>query len=174
MSMISKNRAILQFRIVNYFLRTFGPSTSIFMLRIVPLYFLCLYRQTRQRYSLHGSASSAVLMILFAYSLVGLEGLLGTGWLDGLKAAAVAVVALAVLGMARSLLPTVPALALPWRPRSWPWRFPRPGAKSAPLRWVARSASRSCATARRAIPLRCRSPSRAPLRWPRSSPSLPC
>jgi len=46
---------------------------------------------------------SAVLMILFAYSLVGLEGLLGTGWLVGLKAAAVAVVALAVLSMARTL-----------------------------------------------------------------------
>ena len=48
---------------------------------------------------------SAVLMILFASSVVGLEGLLGTGWLDGLKAAAVAVVALAVLSMARTLTP---------------------------------------------------------------------
>src|SRR4029077_8562558 len=51
---------------------------------------------------------SAVLMILFAYSLVGLEALLGTGWLDGLKDAAVAVVALAVLSMARTLAPDRP------------------------------------------------------------------
>jgi len=55
---------------------------------------------------------SAVLMILFAYSLVGLEGLLGTGWLDGLKAAAVAVVALAVLSMARTLAPDRPRATL--------------------------------------------------------------
>jgi chromate transporter len=48
---------------------------------------------------------SAVALVLFAYSLVGLEGVLGTGWLHGLKVAAVAVVALAVLGMARSLAP---------------------------------------------------------------------
>src|SRR6185295_10130981 len=48
---------------------------------------------------------SAIALVLFAYSLVGLEGALGTGWLHGLKVAAVAVVALAVLGMARSLTP---------------------------------------------------------------------
>jgi chromate transporter len=48
---------------------------------------------------------SAIALVLFAYSLVGLEGVLGTGWLHGLKVAAVAVVALAVLGMARSLAP---------------------------------------------------------------------
>jgi chromate transporter len=48
---------------------------------------------------------SAIALVLFAYSLVGLEGALGTGWLHGLKVAAVAVVALAVLGMARSLAP---------------------------------------------------------------------
>src|SRR5262245_6407714 len=48
---------------------------------------------------------SAIGLVLFAYSLVGLEGALGTGWLHGLKVAAVAVVALAVLGMARSLAP---------------------------------------------------------------------
>jgi chromate transporter len=48
---------------------------------------------------------SAVALVLFAYSLVGLEGILGTGWLHGLKVAAVAVVALAVLGMGRSLAP---------------------------------------------------------------------
>ncbi|HEU0060505.1 MAG TPA: chromate efflux transporter [Hyphomicrobiaceae bacterium] len=55
---------------------------------------------------------SALLMILFAYSLVGLEGRLGSGWLDGLKAAAVAVVALAVLSMARTLAPDRPRATL--------------------------------------------------------------
>jgi chromate transporter len=48
---------------------------------------------------------SAIALVLFAYSLVGLQSALGTGWLHGLKVAAVAVVALAVLGMARSLAP---------------------------------------------------------------------
>jgi chromate transporter len=67
---------------------------------------------------------SALALVVFAHSLVGLEGLLGTGWLHGLKVAAVAVVALAVLSMARSLAPdreratlavfgTVIALAFP-------------------------------------------------------------
>ena len=48
---------------------------------------------------------SAILMVGFAYgaSALGAEG--GTGWIQGLKAAAVAVVAHAVLGMARSLAP---------------------------------------------------------------------
>ena len=48
---------------------------------------------------------SAIALVLFAYSLASLEGALGTGWLHGLKVAAVAVVALAVLGMARALAP---------------------------------------------------------------------
>jgi chromate transporter len=48
---------------------------------------------------------SALALVLFAYSLAGLEGMLGVGWLHGLKVAAVAVVANAVLGMARSLAP---------------------------------------------------------------------
>jgi chromate transporter len=48
---------------------------------------------------------SALLMIGFAYGF----GALGTGgWLDGMKAAAVAVVAHAVLGMAQSLAPDRP------------------------------------------------------------------
>lgn len=63
---------------------------------------------------------SALILILFAYSVVGLESLLGTGWLTGLKAAAVAVVALAVASMARSLAPTVPAPVSRWRRRSSP------------------------------------------------------
>jgi chromate transporter len=48
---------------------------------------------------------SAVALVLFAYGLSEFGSALGTGWLHGLKVAAVAVVALAVLGMARSLAP---------------------------------------------------------------------
>src|SRR6266705_2429795 len=47
---------------------------------------------------------SAVAMVLFAYG-VGVLGHVGLGWLHGLKVAAVAVVAQAVLGMARTLAP---------------------------------------------------------------------
>ena len=47
---------------------------------------------------------SAVLLVGFAYGAAALDGA-GTGWLDGLKAAAAAVVAQAVLGMARTLAP---------------------------------------------------------------------
>jgi len=47
---------------------------------------------------------SAVALVLFAYGLRGL-GAADAGWLHGLKVAAVAVVALAVWGMARSLAP---------------------------------------------------------------------
>jgi chromate transporter len=45
---------------------------------------------------------SAVLLVAFAYSA---DAIGGTGWLEGLKAAAVAVVAHAVVGMARTLAP---------------------------------------------------------------------
>lgn len=48
---------------------------------------------------------SALLLVLFAYAAGSLEAVAGTGWIEGLKAAAVAVVAHAVLGMARSLTP---------------------------------------------------------------------
>ena len=48
---------------------------------------------------------SAIALVLFAYGLTAYGNALGTGWLHGLKVAAVAVVALAVLGMARSLAP---------------------------------------------------------------------
>jgi chromate transporter len=47
---------------------------------------------------------SAIALVLFAYGLRGL-GAADFGWLHGLKVAAVAVVALAVWGMARSLAP---------------------------------------------------------------------
>ncbi|WP_349827433.1 chromate efflux transporter [Brevibacterium litoralis] len=51
---------------------------------------------------------SAVLLVAFAYGMIALEdsalgAMLGTGWLHGIKAAAVAVVAHAVLGMAGNL-----------------------------------------------------------------------
>lgn len=51
---------------------------------------------------------SAVLMLAFAQGLGGLGDLAGTGWLHGLKAAVVAVVAQAVLGMWRGLCPDWP------------------------------------------------------------------
>ncbi len=48
---------------------------------------------------------SALLLIAFAYATIALGDAAGSGWIAGLKAAAVAVVAHAVLGMARSLAP---------------------------------------------------------------------
>jgi len=48
---------------------------------------------------------SAVLLLLFAYGVGSLGGPLGTGLLHGLKLVAVAIVAQAVWGMARSLCP---------------------------------------------------------------------
>jgi chromate transporter len=48
---------------------------------------------------------SAALMVLFAYGVASVGSALGSGWLAGLKAAAVAVVAQAVISMARALCP---------------------------------------------------------------------
>ena len=48
---------------------------------------------------------SALAMILFGYGIAAFGDGAGAGWLHGLKAAAVAVVAQAVLGMARTLAP---------------------------------------------------------------------
>ena len=48
---------------------------------------------------------SAILMVLFAYGAGTLSGTVGVGLLHGLKLVAVAIVAQAVLGMARSLCP---------------------------------------------------------------------
>jgi chromate transporter len=48
---------------------------------------------------------SAIALVIFAYGIDALGGAGGTGWLHGLKVAAVAVVAQAVLGMMRSLTP---------------------------------------------------------------------
>lgn len=48
---------------------------------------------------------SAIILVFFAYGLSAAGDALGTGWLHGLKVAAVAVVALAILGMARTLTP---------------------------------------------------------------------
>ena len=48
---------------------------------------------------------SALAMVLFAYGVTAFGDALGSGWLHGLKVAAVAVVAQAVLGMMRSLTP---------------------------------------------------------------------
>ncbi|MDE0026453.1 MAG: chromate efflux transporter [Spirochaetaceae bacterium] len=48
---------------------------------------------------------SAVLLIAFGYGVAAFDGLAAGGWLRGLKAVAVAVVAFAVYGMARNLAP---------------------------------------------------------------------
>src|SRR5437660_934535 len=48
---------------------------------------------------------SALAMVLFGYGIAAFGDAAGEGWLRGLKAAAVAVVAQAVLGMARTLAP---------------------------------------------------------------------
>ncbi len=48
---------------------------------------------------------SALVLVAFAYGASALGAEAGTGWIQGLKAAAVAVVAHAVLGMARTLAP---------------------------------------------------------------------
>jgi chromate transporter len=48
---------------------------------------------------------SAIALVLFAYGLATFDNHFGGGWLHGLKVAAVAVVALAILGMARTLTP---------------------------------------------------------------------
>lgn len=48
---------------------------------------------------------SALALVTFAYGISLFGSALGSGWLHGLKVAAVAVVALAILGMARTLTP---------------------------------------------------------------------
>ena len=48
---------------------------------------------------------STTVLVLFAYGLAAAGDALGSGWLHGLKVAAVAVVAQAILGMARTLTP---------------------------------------------------------------------
>src|SRR5262245_7588275 len=48
---------------------------------------------------------SAIALVLFAYGVEAFGGVLGSGWLHGLKVVAVAVVAQAVLSMMRSLAP---------------------------------------------------------------------
>jgi len=48
---------------------------------------------------------SAIALVLFAYGVSALGDTAGSGWLHGLKIAAVAVVAQAVLGMMRTLAP---------------------------------------------------------------------
>ena len=55
---------------------------------------------------------SAILIILFGYGISALGDLNQSGWLHGLKLAAVAVVAQAVWGMGRKFCPDVARLAL--------------------------------------------------------------
>ena len=58
------------------------------------------------------TSPSAVGLILFAYGVAFFGDVEGAGWLNGLKTAAVAVVALAVWGMAGSLCPDRPRAAI--------------------------------------------------------------
>src|SRR5687768_5609046 len=58
------------------------------------------------------TAPSAILMIAFAYGASSLREVAGSAWLHGLQIVAVAVVAQAVIGMARVLCPDLPRLAL--------------------------------------------------------------
>lgn len=53
---------------------------------------------------------SAILMILLAVGLQPISDALGVGWIHGLKLAAVAIVALAVIGMYKKLCPGLPQL----------------------------------------------------------------
>jgi chromate transporter len=55
---------------------------------------------------------SAIALVLFAFGVGALGNVLGSGWLHGLKVAAVAVVAQAVLAMMRSLAPDRPRATL--------------------------------------------------------------
>jgi chromate transporter len=58
------------------------------------------------------TAPSALLMIAFAYGAPALRDVAGSAWLHGLQIVAVAVVAQAVIGMARVLCPDLPRAAL--------------------------------------------------------------
>lgn len=55
---------------------------------------------------------SAVLLILLALGLAPISELVGVGWIHGLKLAAVAIVALAVIGMKKKLCPGLPQLSV--------------------------------------------------------------
>src|SRR5690606_20755252 len=55
---------------------------------------------------------SAIALILFAFSIGQYQGLAASGWVHGLKVVAVAIVAQAVWGMARSLCPDRPRAGL--------------------------------------------------------------
>ncbi|MFW6174455.1 MAG: chromate efflux transporter [Chloroflexota bacterium] len=55
---------------------------------------------------------SAIALIAFAYGVAAVGDVSGAGWLQGLKVVAVAVVALAVWGMARNLTPDRPRITL--------------------------------------------------------------
>ena len=67
---------------------------------------------------------SAAALILFAYGVTAIGDVSDSGWLEGLKTAAVAIVALAVWGMARNLCPDRPratvAIAAAIAMLAWP------------------------------------------------------
>lgn len=91
---------------------------------------------------------SAALMIAFALSAGKLSALLGTGWLHGLKLAAVAVVAQAVLALWRSLASDAPrstlvvasAAALLLLPSAWMQLAVIAGGGAIGIAWLGRAA----------------------------------
>ncbi|WP_404287537.1 chromate efflux transporter [Glutamicibacter arilaitensis] len=69
---------------------------------------------------------SAILLVLFALAADSLDSLIGDGWIIGLKAATVAVVAHAVLGMAKTLAPDAPRATLAVAAMALVLLFPSP------------------------------------------------
>lgn len=69
---------------------------------------------------------SAILLVLFAVLAQQLDALLGDGWIIGLKAATVAVVAHAVLGMSKTLAPDAPRASIAVATMALVLLFPSP------------------------------------------------
>ncbi|MGP5048510.1 chromate efflux transporter [Glutamicibacter ardleyensis] len=69
---------------------------------------------------------SAVLLMFFAIAANSLDSMIGNGWIIGLKAATVAVVAHAVLGMAKTLAPDAPRATLAVSAMALVLLFPSP------------------------------------------------
>src|SRR5580693_3942123 len=99
---------------------------------------------------------SAIALVLFGYGVANAGGALGSGWLHGLKVAAVAVVANAVLSMMRSLAPDRERATLPSSPPLSCSPFHQRGDRSAPSCSAASSEWCCGAAKRRPITSRCR------------------
>jgi len=76
---------------------------------------------------------SAVAMVLFGYGVLALQGMAQAPWVHGLKVAAVAVVAQAVWGMARTLCPDRTRAAFAVVAAVLVWWLPSPGMQVAAM-----------------------------------------